>query len=252
MDLVRLGAHHLGDDIGQRPRGRDRRFLARGDDGAGDGARMTLLAEDIDDVGEIGLGRPRDHIRRGRAVMAHPHVERAIEPERKAALGLVELHRGDADVHHDAVDGIEALSCADFGEIGKAVLDQGQPAVRTVDQIEAAGNRGPVAIDADDAGSRASRGSAGCSRRPQRWRRHRCRRRGARASRPPRGRARRYDAEQPAVMRPPPACCGAANGNWTRTGPLRLKFLALRLRVPVEKPTARRDRRFPCVPGRKP
>ena len=104
MNFVRLGMNHLGDDIGQRLRGRDRRFLARGDDGAGDGARIAFLAEDVDDVGEIGLGGLRHHIRRGRAVMAHPHVERAAEPERKAALGLIELHRGDADVHHDAVD----------------------------------------------------------------------------------------------------------------------------------------------------
>ena len=131
MDFVRLGAHHLADDIGQRLRGRDRRFLARGDDGAGDGARMTLLAEDVDDVGKIGLGGLRDHIRRGRAVMAHPHVERAAEPEREAALGLVELHRGDADIHHDAVDRIDALRGANLGKIGEAVLDQGQPAVGT-------------------------------------------------------------------------------------------------------------------------
>ena len=114
---------------------------------------MTLLAEDIDDVGEIGFGGPGDHIGRGRTVMAHPHVERAAEPEREAALGLIELHRGDADVHHDAVDGVDALRGADLGQIGEAVLDQGQPAIGAIDQIEAAGNRGPVAVDADDPGS---------------------------------------------------------------------------------------------------
>ena len=86
--------------------------------------------------------------------MAHPHVERAAEPEREAALGLIELHRGNADVHHDAIDGGGAFRGADLGEVGEAVLDQGQPAVRPVDQIEPAGNRRPVAVDADDAGSR--------------------------------------------------------------------------------------------------
>ena len=117
---------------------------------------MTLFAEDIDDVGEIGLGGLRNDIRRGRPVMAHPHVERAAEPEREAALGLVELHRGNADVHHDAIDGGRALRGADVGEVGESVLDQGQPAVGLVDQIEAAGNRRPVAVDADDPGSRDS------------------------------------------------------------------------------------------------
>ena len=73
--------------------------------------------------------------------MAHPHVERAAEPKRKAALGLVELHRGYADVHHDAVDRVNVLCGADLGEVGETVLDQGQPAVGAVDQIEPAGNR---------------------------------------------------------------------------------------------------------------
>ena len=47
----------------------------------------------------------------------------------------------------------EALRGADLGEIGEAVLDQRQPAARPIDQIEAAGNRRAVAVDADDAGS---------------------------------------------------------------------------------------------------
>ena len=115
---------------------------------------MALFAEDIDDVGEIGLGGLRNDIRRGRPVMAHPHVERAAEPEREAALGLVELHRGNADVHHDAVHCGHALRRADVGKVGESVLDQGQPAVGLIDQIEAAGNRRPVAVDADDLGSR--------------------------------------------------------------------------------------------------
>ena len=202
MNFVRLGAHDLADDIGQRLRGRDRRFLARGDDGAGDAAGVTLLAEDIDDVGEIGLGRFSDHVRRGRAVMAHPHVERAAEPERKAALGLVELHRGNADVHHDAVDRRNPLRGADLDEIGEAVLDQCQPAVRPVDEIEAAGNRGPVAVDADHAGSRRCQGSRGYSRRRRRSHRHRFRRRGERASRPPRGRARDMTRRSRLMRRP--------------------------------------------------
>ena len=86
--------------------------------------------------------------------MAHPHVERAAEPERKAALGLVELHRGNADIHHDAIDRIHALRGADFGQIGESVLDQSEPAARPVDQIEPAGDSGAVAVDADHPGPR--------------------------------------------------------------------------------------------------
>ncbi len=86
--------------------------------------------------------------------MAHPHVERAGEPERKAALGLIELHRGDADVHHDAIDGVDTLGGAHAVEVGEAILDQGQPSGRTVDQIEPARYRRPIPIDADDTGTR--------------------------------------------------------------------------------------------------
>src|SRR5712691_5330051 len=153
MNFTRLGPHYPGDDVGQRPRGRDRRFLARGDDGAGDPAGMPLFAENVDDIGEIGLRSPRDHIRRGGAIMAHPHVERAAEAKREAALGLVELHRGHPDIHHDAVDRINSLSGANPGEIRKFVLDQSEPAVRSINQIESARNSRSVAVDADDSGS---------------------------------------------------------------------------------------------------
>ena len=206
MNFARLRPHHLRDDIGQRARGRDRRFLARGDDGAGDGARMTLFAEDVDDVGEIGLGRPRDHIGRGRAVMAHPHVERTVEAKREAALGLVELHRGHPDIHHDAVDRRDTLRGADLGEIGEAVLDQGQPAVRPIDQIEAAGNGGAVAVDADDPGSRDVEDGAAVAAGPEGGVDIDAAVARARASRPPRGQAREYDAGQP------DSCAGSGRG----------------------------------------
>ena len=156
MNLVRFASHHLADDIGQRLRGRDRRFLARRHDGARHGPGMALFAENIDDVSKIGLGGLRHDIRRRRPVMAHPHVERTAEPEREAARRLIELHRGHADIHHDAVHRRRTLRRADVCKIGESVLDQGQPAAGPIDQIESAGNGRPVAVDADDPGSRDS------------------------------------------------------------------------------------------------
>ena len=94
------------------------------------------------------------------------------------------------------------LRGADLGEIGKAVLDQGQPPPGLLDQIEPAGNGRAVAVDADDPGSAALRESRGCNRRRRRWHRHRRRRRGARAcssaSRPARG----YDVTRLRFMPP--------------------------------------------------
>ncbi|OIQ71344.1 hypothetical protein GALL_470410 [mine drainage metagenome] len=153
VNFTRFRAHHFGDDIGQCPRRCNRRLLARRDDGPRNATRMTLFAEGVDDIGEIGLGRLRDDVRRGRAVMPHPHVERAIVAKRETAPGLIQLHRGHADVHHDAVDRREPVGRANIGEVGKSVLDQREPAGRLVDEIETARYRRPVAVDADDTGS---------------------------------------------------------------------------------------------------
>ena len=154
MNITGLGANHPADEIGERARGRERRLPAVRDDGAGDAARMPLLAEEIDDVGEIAFRGARDDVGRGRSRLPHAHVERAVETERKAAAGLVELHRGHADVHHDAVDAIDALRRADLGEIGEAVLDQRQPARGAFDQLGAACDGSAVAIDRNQPGSR--------------------------------------------------------------------------------------------------
>ena len=45
-----------------------------------------------------------NHIGGARSVLPHPHVERPAKAKRKSALGLVELHRGHTDIHHDAVN----------------------------------------------------------------------------------------------------------------------------------------------------
>ena len=64
MNIAGLGAHHPADEIGERARGRERRLLTVRDDGAGDAARVPLLAEEIDDVGEIAFRRARHDIGR--------------------------------------------------------------------------------------------------------------------------------------------------------------------------------------------
>ena len=58
-----------------------------------------------------------------------PHVERAVLPEREATPGLVELHRGHADVEYDPVLRAEAGLGQDGVERAEAAGDQGKPAV---------------------------------------------------------------------------------------------------------------------------
>ena len=136
-------------DVGERGGGADRRSDARLDDGAGDGARMALFAENENDVGKIALACSGDHIGRARTLPAHAHVERPVEAEGKAARGGIELHGGDAEVEHHAVHAIGAAIARDCVEIGKAVFDQREPAVRRLHQVGAERDRALVAVDAD-------------------------------------------------------------------------------------------------------
>ena len=152
MNLVRLGAHHPSDNVGQRLGGADRRKLPGRDDGAGDAARMALLAELENDVGEIALARLRHHVSSARPVGAHAHIKRTIEPEREAALGLVELHRGHAEIEHDAVHRRVAEFFRDAIERGEALLDQRESATGRLDQAGAIRHGALVAIDTDDLG----------------------------------------------------------------------------------------------------
>ena len=151
MDRARLAVHDAADDVGERAGGEDRIFLPLGDDGARDRARMPLLAQKENDIGEIAFGNFRDHIRGARSVGAHAHVERAVLAEGEAALGLIELHRRDAEIEHDAVDRLIPALPRDLIERGEARLHELEPAFRAFDKTRAMRDRALVAVDADHA-----------------------------------------------------------------------------------------------------
>ena len=52
---------------------------------------------------KLALARGGDDIGGARTALAHTHVERPVEPEGKAALGFIELHRRNAEVEDDAI-----------------------------------------------------------------------------------------------------------------------------------------------------
>ncbi len=97
-------------------------------------------------IDDIGRAAPRP---------LHAHVERPVEAEGKAALGLVELHGRHADVEHDAVESREILSarrCFHLGETGlredqpaAALLDKRRPAAMAVGSRSSASTRPPAA-----------------------------------------------------------------------------------------------------------
>ncbi len=67
------------------------------------------------------------------------------------ARGFVELHRRDADIHDDAVERHGVFGFGDLGQLGETAFDQRETAVHRIDKARAAGDGGPIAVNADDA-----------------------------------------------------------------------------------------------------
>src|SRR5580700_7201895 len=69
----------------------------------------------------------------------------------EAAFGSVDLHRGDADVEHHAIDAVEAEIVSHARDLREARLDEGEASCRALDQRLAFENRLGVAIEREDA-----------------------------------------------------------------------------------------------------
>ena len=195
MDVAGPRAHDAGDDVGERARGarsarspRARRWRGRRRAHGAPRRGSQMM------VGEIALGRARDDVGGARALAAHAHVERPVEAEGEAALGLVELHRGDAEIEHDAVDARRGRSCARRRRDRRSdprPASSRPLAVLRPDRRRARSRSGRGRCRSP--GSRPPRGWRAYSRRRRRWRRYRRRRRARRGIRPRGGRARECD-----------------------------------------------------------
>ena len=105
-----------------------------GDDGAGDAAGGALLAEMKENVGDRGLVLVAQDVGGRAPVSLHAHVEGRLEAQREAARRLVELHRRNPDVEHDAVGRLDAEALGDRVEIAEARFDELKPPVRRSDE----------------------------------------------------------------------------------------------------------------------
>ena len=73
---------------------------------------------------------------------------------------FIELHRGNAEVEHRAVDLLEAAASRRGLQVGELGLDQGQAAVRLVHEVGAERDGAPITIDADHAAVRGAEDGA--------------------------------------------------------------------------------------------
>ncbi len=130
--------------------GRSRATL---DDLAGVAAGQLLLAVLLEDPAQLELAVLGDYLGGGDAAGGvHPHVERGVLGVGEAALGEVELHRGDAEVEQDAGHSIGGVLGGDLADL---VVD----GMHADESIPEAGESGAgelegtgVAVDADEPG----------------------------------------------------------------------------------------------------
>ena len=87
----------------------------------------------IQHVGYFGFIGSIEPVGRALARLRHPHVERAIRLEGKAAVGPVELHRRHADVEDDAVDRLDPALGKQPVDLAEASLYQLQAAIGLFD-----------------------------------------------------------------------------------------------------------------------
>ena len=150
LGLIAFPAEHAHDDLGELAGRGDGLLAAARDDGFGDRAGPPLLAELADDLGKLLLGQCVDDIGCGRALPAHAHIERSLFHEGETALSLVELHRRDAKIEHDAGDGADRLMCRDVLHFAEARVDRDQSPGISLDKSRTHAKRLWVAVDGDD------------------------------------------------------------------------------------------------------
>ena len=70
-------------------------------------AGEAFLAELANQFGQLAFGQGSNQIRSACTLAAHPHIEGPVKAKRKAALGSVELHRGNAQIESNAGDRLD-------------------------------------------------------------------------------------------------------------------------------------------------
>ena len=107
-----------------------------------------------DQIGEFPLGEPRDQIGGARPIPSHPHIERSVMAEREAALGLVDLHRRDAEIERDTRNRTRFGLGDEPFHVAEAAFNDLEPAGVPDGETGAARDRVGIAVDAEHAAVR--------------------------------------------------------------------------------------------------
>ncbi len=108
---------------------------------------LAVLAQDPDQLARrVGVQDLGGADARG---LVHPHVQRRVLRVSEPAVGLVQLHGGDAQVEEDALDGREAQPVQDLGEVGVDRVDEGGPVAEGREPLAGEPQGLLVAVEAD-------------------------------------------------------------------------------------------------------
>ena len=151
--------HGRADHIDQLQRGRDRLLRPGAYDRPGDARRVALLAVFIQNAFELALRPLIDDVPRAQtAGRVHAHVERSVVHIRKAALRLVELRRGNAEVEEHAVHGADAETVKNGGRVAEVAVHELHTVPKRGQPRAGARDRRFVAVDADERSGRQAAG----------------------------------------------------------------------------------------------
>ena len=151
LRIARLAPQHTLDQRRELARALERRLLPVLDDGRRDGARAPLLAKPEQDIRDLVFLECIDNIGRAPPRARHPHVERPVAHEGEAALRLVELHGGNAEVQHNAVHPVPADGARRVLHLREWRLDQPEPPARGGFEPAASRNGRGIAVEGQHA-----------------------------------------------------------------------------------------------------
>jgi len=118
-------------------------------------------------VGNLGFIRMVEEVRRALALLAHAHVGRAVSLEGEAAIRLIKLHGGDADIEDDAVHLLDTARGKRLTHPGKSFRHKRQAPPARSSQRLAALDRVGIAIKSEDAGHSLRKDGLGVTARPE-------------------------------------------------------------------------------------
>ena len=135
------------DDVGQLAGPFDRAGRSGFDDGPGNPARGPFFAITPQDIGNLCFIISVHHIRCGLARRCHPHIQRPVQTERKAAISLVKLGGTDTQIKHNAVNLFKFTAFDQLLDGGERPFKQAETAIKCAHHGLATCNRIWVAVN---------------------------------------------------------------------------------------------------------